>query len=251
MKTRKYSFGDLKHYKNSAIILFRGIELKFVSKKLRSLSIRKPSMDLGSGDGFIASVLFKDKIDYGVDNDENKDTLLSIKNKRYRKVLIESAEKMSLKTKSLNFVFSNSVIEHIPDNRAVLSEVSRVLKKDGLFVFSSPTKYFTKYLEQKYGKIYANFRNKQLNHFHLLDHKSWKKRLARHNLKVIYSTYYTSQRELLFWEKLVWKNKLLSLLKWLGIKNNNSDILKIKKIINNSRTSKKAGANILIVAKKK
>jgi ubiquinone/menaquinone biosynthesis C-methylase UbiE len=251
MKSKIFKLKSLLKYKNTAIILFRGIEMKMVSVMLKKYKLSSPSLDLGSGDGFISSILFKKRFDIGVDNDENKDTLLAIKNKRYKKVLIESAEKMSVKKKSLNFVFSNSVIEHIPNNKAVLSEVSRVLKPGGYFIFTCPSVYFTQFLSEKYSSVYASLRNKQLNHFHLLNHKQWTKRLNKVNLEVINFTYYTTKTELLVWEKLVWLNKIKDFFGISSKSNRKAEIAKIKSIVDFSKTSKKHGANIIIVAKKK
>ncbi len=252
MKVKRFNLKSLYFYKNPAIILFRGIELNFLSKVLSKIKLSQPSLDLGSGDGFISSILFDKKFTVGVDNNENKDTLISIKKKRYKKVLIESAEKMSIKSESLNFVFSNSVIEHIPKNRAVLAEVSRVLKPGGYFIFTCPSSYFTSYFAKNRGMLYAKLRNRHLNHYHLLSHIQWKKRLKKAGLKVLSHHYYMTKSDLMFWDMLVWLYKFLLLFKKTPLHSQLKKhyLRKIKKIVLNAKTSKKQGSNILIVAKK-
>lgn len=251
MKLKPFNLKNLYRYNHLAILLFRGIELGVVSKKLSRIKTKQPSMDLGSGDGFISSILFKDKFTYGVDNNEANDSEVAIQKKRYGKVLIESAEEMSIRKNSLNFVFSNSVIEHIPNNKAVLSEVSRILKKDGLFVFTCPSKFFTSYLQESKGPFYTRTRNKMLNHYHLLGVKGWEKRLKAVGLKVVNHYYYMDKRTLLLWDKIVWINKLLTPLWFIRVPI--MEIFFSRQVlyaIKKNKISKKEGANILIIAQK-
>lgn len=251
MKVKNFSFSKLARYNHPAILLFRGIELKILSQILSRYKIKSPSMDLGSGDGYISSLVFKETFTYGLDNNEAGDTKIAIKLKRYKKILIESAEKMSLKTNSLNFVFSNSVIEHIPRNDLVLNEVGRVLKKGGYFCFTCPSSFFTEYLTKQYGSGYSQIRNKHLNHYHLLSHSQWKKRLANENLKLIEYKYYMTEDDLLFWDKLVWVNKILFFLFPLRSLLMSALFSKsVQKRVSLSTVSQSEGANILIVAQK-
>lgn len=248
--TKKFSLSKLRKYHHPSVSLFRGIELRTVSKVLKKVEISGPSMDLGCGDGYITSTLFKSQFEYGIDNNEAKDVKIAIRKKRYKKVLIESAEKTTIPSNSLNFVFSNSVIEHIPNNKKVLKEVSRLLRKEGLFIFTCPSIYFTKYLEKKYGHLYAMARNKQFNHYHLLSHSQWKKRLAKFGLKVLNYKYYMDEESLMFWEKTLWQYKLNKVLPFL-FEDPKVYNCEIEKIVYQSKTSKSEGANILIIAKKK
>ncbi len=50
------------------------------------------------------------------------------------------AEKIPAKDNTFDVLLSNQVIEHIPDEQPFLTEVQRVLKKDGLFYVSSVVK---------------------------------------------------------------------------------------------------------------
>ncbi len=243
---------DLEKYKHLGVTLFRGIELLVLKKELAKLKIKGSTLDLGSGDGYINSLLFKAKFAFGVDNNEANDAQIGSQSKRYKKVLIESAEKISLKSNSLGLVFSNSVIEHIPDNKAVLSEVSRLLKKGGLFVFTCPSSFFTKYLSDTFGSNYAILRNKQFNHFHLLSQVEWSKRLKNHGLEVVSFRYYMNRDQLILWELILWLYKLMTPLWFIR-----HSIIRtfLAKIIRNNLTnidsiSPNEGANILIVAKK-
>lgn len=218
MKTKLLTPADLTEYEHPAIILFRSLELKCTYENTKHIDFKQPSTDLGSGDGYLASLLFDEKFTYGIDNGEAQDYQIAIDKKRYGTVLLESAEKMSLKDNSLNFIFCNSVIEHIPGNEAVLSEVARTLKKGGSFVFTSPSDKFKEYLYisdilQKTGlgfmaNWYKNKRQHMLNHYHTLSHKEWGKRLKKHNLEIIKYDYYISKEACMLWDKLALETRI-------------------------------------------
>lgn len=213
MRVKKTNLDILwKNYSHPCIVLFRSIELKALYEQLKEVTLRQPSLDLGCGDGKIAQLIFDEQFTYGVDNGEADDVEIAIKNKVYKKVLIESAEKMSLPDSSVDFVFSNSVIEHIPGNEAVLSEVARILKKNGDFVFTSPSNLFTDYLYMPsllkklglgfLGNQYCKKRNQMLNHFHIYSHVTWEKKLKKHGLKLVKHAYYIPKPTLYLWDKM-------------------------------------------------
>lgn len=221
MKTKSVALDDLTFQTHPATKLFRSIELATVYKQTKNMKFKHPSMDLGGGDGYLTSLIFDDTFTYNVDNGEAKDVHISIRKKRYKKVLIESAEKTSIRSNALNFVFSNSVIEHIPDNEAVLSEVSRTLKKGGVFIFTSPSDKFKEYLWipdilKSIGlgflsSMYKNKRNQMLNHYHTYSHKTWTQKLKKHGLIVKKYAYYIELDNGKLWDKIAWETKLRAL----------------------------------------
>lgn len=203
-----------------SIALFRSLELKTIYDSCHNLKFDHPSLDLGCGHGEIAKLVFHEQFDFGLDNGEIDEYKSAIQKKMYKKFLLESAEKMSIPNDSINFIFSNSVIEHIPDNEAVLSEASRVLKKGGHFLFTVPcgnfseNLYFVKLLPWPLSRVYIHYRNKMLNHYHLYNHKEWEKRLNKAGLSVVHYKYYTSKKALNLWDKmasLALVGKLLSI----------------------------------------
>ena len=213
MNTNNTSIKQLiRLYSHPSAHLFRAIELKTIYQKTKKLKFKSPSLDLGSGDGKIAKLLFSGKFTYGVDNGEAEDYQESIDNKIYKKVLVESAEKMSLPNASVEFVFSNSVIEHIPDNNAVLNEVSRILRRGGHFIFTCPSDQFryNLFISTILNKVglrflsrwYIKKRNNLLNHYHLYSHIEWTKKLKKRRLKVVDYGYYITRDALLLWDKM-------------------------------------------------
>jgi len=262
MKTRLVNLNDFKGHPHPASKLFRAIELKTVYKECKNMDFKEPSVDIGCGDGYMSSILFDKKFTYGVDNGEAKDIQIAIKKKLYKKVLIEGAEKMSLKSSSVNFIFSNSVIEHISNNEAVLSETSRILKKNGVFVFTSPSHLFSKYLYISnilnriglafIGNWYAYKRNKMLNHYHIYSHIEWTKRLVRYGLKVIKYKYYISKDCLIFWDKLAIEVRIRSLFDKRAKQNIYKKYQKkIQDFYENDPVTNNRGASLFIYAVKK
>lgn len=213
MKTQKTTLDQLLNFSfHPSTVLFRSIELKTIFNNTFSIDFSQPSVDLGCGNGGVVRLLFKEKFTYGVDNGEAKDVAEAIKNKLYDKVFLESAEKMSLPDDSVNFVFSNCVIEHIPDNEAVLGEVSRILKKRGAFVFTVPSHNFPDYLYltnefASWGlgflsNFYKYRRNKMLNQFHCYNVSDWEKKVSKHGFKIVKYQYYISKSALMLWDKM-------------------------------------------------
>lgn len=213
MKTKETTLEKLSNiYSHPSAAFFRAIELKAIYENTKGISFNHPSLDLGCGDGKIAKLLFDENFSYGLDNGEAKDVEVALKNKVYGKVFLESAEKMSLPDNCLNFVFSNCVLEHIPDNEAVLQEISRVLKKGGDFVFTVPSHNFPEYLylTNKFisfglgflSRFYKYRRNKMLNHFHCYSISDWEKRLNQCGFKITKHKYYVGKEALMLWDKM-------------------------------------------------
>ena len=198
-----------KAYDHPAIILFRSFELRALADLISLHDFDGPVLDIGCGEGNIAKSLFLDKLDYGIDlsqSELDKAKLLGA----YDNLICADATNLPFKNESMGAVFSNSVIEHIPDNERVLSEAGRVLKKGGFFIFSSPTKsfsdllFFTKLLElmglRKLAVSYKNKRNKMLNHYHLYDHLIYNEKLKPYGMEVIDYRYYLDNRSMMLWD---------------------------------------------------
>ena len=213
MKTKETNLEQIsKVFSHPSSALFRSLELKTIYNNTTDIVFSHPSVDLGCGNGEIAKLLFDENFTFGVDNGEAKDVEEAINNKIYEKVYLESAEKMSIPDNSVNFVFSNCVIEHIPDNEAVLRETSRILRNGGAFVFTVPSNNFPNYLYltnklASWGlgflsNFYKYRRNKMLNQFHCYNVSDWDKKLSKHGFKIIKHQYYVSKSVLMLWDKM-------------------------------------------------
>jgi 2-polyprenyl-3-methyl-5-hydroxy-6-metoxy-1,4-benzoquinol methylase len=137
----------------------------------------KTILDFGCGDGFFANMIWpKNYIDYGLDIANSRINQAHDK-PVYQKLLTYNGQKIPLKTKSVDYVISNSVLEHIPQPQNCLQEIHRILIKDGLFFVSVMTDNWTKHLlgQKICGKYYTNFFNKIQEHYTLYSNQKWAK----------------------------------------------------------------------------
>ena len=112
------------------------------------LSLRKTKnkiniVDLGCGDGNLLNQLFhegtikKEDSIYALDPSQTR--LDRIKNPNFKKIRA-SGGKTKLKGSNFDYVICTQVIEHVPDDNALLKEIKRILKGDGYTFISSVVK---------------------------------------------------------------------------------------------------------------
>lgn len=171
--------------------LWRSIEaMSFSSVKFKS-----PVLDVGCGFGEFAGVVF-DKVEVGVDINAS-DLEKALKGKSYGKVQWADARNLPFKSKTFGTVTSVSVMEHIERAEEVVSEVSRVLKKGGLFVFSVPTTKIKDYLIMpsilkklglpKLADKYFRLHSSAFKHVHLKSKAWWINTLKKRGFEIIES----------------------------------------------------------------
>lgn len=244
-----------------ATILWRAVEAAHLEEAIQKFAPRGPILDLGCAEGKIGDVLFKGKQIYGLDNCWE---LLSQNNRidTYRQLILADACDMPFKDRTFSCVFSNSVIEHIPDLDALLEGVKSILNDRGLFIFTVPSNKFGEYLFfsalfanlklNTLAEKYKNLRNKWLNHFHCYGHNTWGQRLQQNNLKMVGYSYYIQRKEAMFWDFLAAtvfimnKLKLGKLIKGLKI----IFLQHIKRAARMGTAKNDSGAGLLIIAEK-
>lgn len=103
-----------------------------------------PVLDLGCGEGMFAAVLFAEPVDTGLDL--NARELEAARAYGIHRELIQApASRIPKPDGFYRTIFSNSVLEHIPDLTPVLREARRVLADGGHFYATVPTNYFDHY----------------------------------------------------------------------------------------------------------
>jgi len=120
------------------------IERSIECELYTQLSFERPILDVGCGEGLFAKILFAEPIDTGID--PNARELERARELGAYNELIECYGNAIPKADATyRTVFSNSVLEHIPDLEPVLREVYRVLAPGGRFYFTVPSHRFDQY----------------------------------------------------------------------------------------------------------
>jgi 2-polyprenyl-3-methyl-5-hydroxy-6-metoxy-1,4-benzoquinol methylase len=113
--------------------------LKLIREELKDLTC----LDIGCSNGAITSYLqpyFKNTI--GIDYDKIGISLITAEQKSKATFLRGDAMYLPFSSSSFDVVICAQVYEHMPDENLLFSEISRVIKPDGIVSFSGPNKLF-------------------------------------------------------------------------------------------------------------
>jgi SAM-dependent methyltransferase len=158
-----------------------------------------PILDIGCGDGLFASILFADKIDTGIDPNP-AEIACAARTGAYKELICCLGSKIPKPAGAYRTIFSNSVLEHIPDVLPVLREAHRLLQPGGALLFTVPTDEFEQHsfvhrtlvglgltsLARRFRKWYNRF----WQHFHAYSASGWEKLTADAGFEVVDTTRY-------------------------------------------------------------
>lgn len=181
-------------------VIQRSIEAKIWS----TYKIKHPVLEIGSGDGELSRLVFSRLkfIDVGVDIDT--DAIKRAKKcKFYKKVICADSAKLPFKSKSFTTVVANSTFEHVDSLKPSIIEIYRVLKKDGVFIFSVPLKDFHFSLLKSSCKGKLERLNKRLHHVNYYNENEWKRMLKEAGFKRVVNKGYFSEETLNIWNKFL------------------------------------------------
>ena len=131
----------------------------------------------------------------------------------YDNLVQGTGDHLPFKDKTFNSIFSN-VVYWIQDLDQVLSELNRILKKNGRLVITVPNNTFKDYLfcyhnykkhERKCNKRRAKFfknldRGRHNTYYNCLSFNEWEKYFKKNNFKIVKSHNYLSKRLINFWD---------------------------------------------------
>lgn len=151
----------------------------FLDKIAKSGQKRKLRiLNVGAGSGYDLETLKRYGDVYVIDI--NKDVLKLIPKNLYFEKKVGDACKIPYKSNFFDIVVSFDVIEHIEDDVAAVSEIRRVLKKDGHFVFSVPAfqplfsshdsvlGHKRRYSKKSLSRLLHKFRHLKLNYWNVI-----------------------------------------------------------------------------------
>jgi ubiquinone/menaquinone biosynthesis C-methylase UbiE len=168
-------------------------------------------LDLGCGDGLLTSLLISicgQRPLIGLDPDDNE-IRLARATALYRDLLTADGDSIPLPDSSVDWVLSNSVLEHIEDVGPVLREVSRVLRPRGEFVLTVPSPVFHELLRgprlsgsARRRKAYLANLDRRVAHRFYWDEDRWGSELSKAGLQLDSAVSYLDQAQTRRWETL-------------------------------------------------
>lgn len=106
----------------------------------RSRVSRPLVLDIGSGGGFVAAGV--SDIAEVVAIDLSLDSLRDAKTSGLRMLVVAEAADLPFRDDSYESVICSEVLEHVADPTGVVAEAARVVKPQGLFLFSTPSRTY-------------------------------------------------------------------------------------------------------------
>lgn len=199
-----------------ATALWRAIETEHVLTS-RALPKEGRGLDLGCGDGAITALVASRMGArwnlVGLDPDASELQLAADRG-LYERLDRAEGSSMPEADRSFDFVFSNSVLEHVDAIEETLTEIGRILKPDGHLIFTVPSEFFPQCVGRPgvlgafvtRSRSPAEYRreiDRRLYHLRYWSVPEWQDALARWGgLEVIHTSYYMTRRETRRWAAL-------------------------------------------------
>ena len=188
------------------VALWRSIE----AKALATLDFPAPMLDFGCGDGMYTKAIFG-KQDRIFGNDIAAPEMPAARNSGvyFSGVQFADGHALPYATGTFGSVYSNSVVEHIPDPQNVLPELSRVLHPGGLLILTVPSDKFRSLLhgvkiapDPQTAENYALSVDKLFAHHHYHTPDQWRALLDRVNMDLVEARYYISPEAIQRWDQM-------------------------------------------------
>jgi len=171
---------------------------------------RGAGLDLGCGDGKLMRILLdasRAQVSLvGVDIDP-LETAAALASGVYQRVHTVPGNRIPEGDGAFDFVFSNSVLEHIDDIDPVMHEIARLLRPEGSFLFTVPGAQFHDCLAGPLApwsdrRRYLETIDRRCAHRRYWSEADWSACLDRHGMTIAGSRPYLSAPEVQRWETL-------------------------------------------------
>jgi len=179
---------------------------------LSSMPFDRPILDIGCGEGLFAKMLFAEKIDTGIDPNP-REIERSREWDAYTELIVCKGDAIAKPDGHFQTIFSNSVVEHIPELEPVLREAHRLLAKGGRLYLTVPAAKFDEYTVgneilstlglKSLAARFRNFYNRFWRHYHYHSRKDWETIAHQAGFEVVTSRTYAPKSVCLFNDILV------------------------------------------------
>jgi SAM-dependent methyltransferase len=195
-----------------SVALWRAVELRVAAQQ----SFPRPLLDLGCGDGLIAQALFRDRerVDAGCDPWPAQ-IRRAYASGIYKHLALAYGNHLPYADASFASVFSNSVLEHIPDVEPVVREAARVLMPGGTLIFTVPSEAFRSLLDGyqrrrasgdiRGAEAYARSVDTLLEHHHYNSPEQWRDILGKARMTLLRAKYYIPEATERAWDRMNWR----------------------------------------------
>jgi len=189
-----------------ATALWRTVE---ISQVIRQPFPHGLGLDLGCGDGRLTRVVLHrvgPREVVGIDPDP-AEIALAARLGFYKQLHTVPGDRMPVADATFDWVFSNSVLEHIDPIDGVLQEVGRVLRPGGVFLFTVPADGFHQCLRGALlpwipRQSYLRKLDARLAHKRYWSEADWGAHLRPVGLEIETATPYLTRREVRRWETI-------------------------------------------------
>ncbi len=188
------------------VALWRAIE----ARALAQLDVPAPLLDFGCGDGLFSEAVFGHQPGvYGCDIARGELPSALASGVYARGVQFGDGHALPYRDGSFGSVYSNSVVEHIPDPQNVLPELSRVLRPGGLLVLTVPSDQFHSLLDgvrraptKEAAQAYARGVDTLFAHHHYHTADEWRELMQASGVRLVQATYYVSPAATAAWDRM-------------------------------------------------
>ncbi|MBA4376180.1 MAG: class I SAM-dependent methyltransferase [Anaerolinea sp.] len=190
---------DLLHRYISLAPLALAFERYLECQIFLDLSLERPILDLGCGEGLFANILFSEKIDTGIDPNP-RELQRARQLDSYDELIQCFGDNIPKPDGSYMTIFSNSALEHISNLSPVLQEVFRLLSVGGVFYFTVPSDKFDRYSviykilsllgSDSWADKYRKFYNHFWRHYHYHPLEKWEELIRAHGFEISQSFEY-------------------------------------------------------------
>jgi len=189
--------------------LWRAVEARAVARQ----PFHAPLLDLGCGHGRFAVAIFGNERPIAAGCDLLHFQLAVARDGgAYQSLALADGHRLPYPAGAFATVFSNSVLEHIPDPTPVLAELARVLRADGRLVITVPSDRFHDYLarpqqhhaagQRGLASAYKAAIDQKLEHYHYHTPNEWARLFRQAGLELVHESYYMAPATTALWDRM-------------------------------------------------